>query len=79
MENYGLYWKSNVRLFAIAVRIFDDMAGGYMIGYNGRFLVCVGYIKIGTCPLPLGQKATIYNSGPPQDSSLFSEKPIDLP
>ena len=23
-----------------------------------------------TCPLPCGQKATIYNSGPPRNSSL---------
>lgn len=27
----------------------------------------------GTCPLPFGQKATIYNSGPPRNSSLSTK------
>ena len=32
-----------------------------------------------SCQSKFVKKATIYNSGPPQDSSLFTEKPRDLP
>ena len=32
-----------------------------------------------SCQSKFVKKATIYNSGPPQDSSLFREKPRDLP
>ena len=45
------------------------MAGSLLV-YITRF---ARYVKSGTCSLPCGLKATIYNSGPPRNSSLSTK------